>query len=49
MKLRKNMANDVGIAIEILHHHMKMNLLVFYVDITLTNKSMNSLKCNERK
>ena len=44
MKLLKNMANVVGIVIEILYFLTNMNLIAFRGDITLTNESMNSLK-----
>ena len=48
MKLYKNMANGVGIVIEVLYFHTDMNSLAFHVDTTLINESMNSLKYKEK-
>ena len=49
MKLYKNMESIVGIEIEILYYHMKMDLLVLFVDIMSINESMNSQKYKEKK
>ena len=49
MKLYKNMANNVVIALEIHYFHMNMNGLDFDADITQMNENMNSLKFNGRK
>ena len=49
MKLYRNTAENVGIAIKIVYFQKNIILLDFHVDITKFNEIMNSVKYNGKK